>query len=230
MFELDTIQNLDAISFLSSLPDSCVDCVITDPPYKQEAHNRGFVSQHSKIYTEMSEWTSLDNDFYNEAFLEELVRVCKFPNVFLFGGKRDLVHILNYAERKGLFYHILPVCKKAPAPFVNNTWLSLEFAIHLADRKIVYTKDYQTKIPYFLIQGGKQTTHPNEKNLDMIKRIVSNISKEGQTILDCFMGSGTTAVACKELNRHYIGCEVKQEYIDLANERLNELDNQMELF
>lgn len=230
MFELDTIKNTDAISFLSSLPDKCVDCVITDPPYKQEAHNRGFISKSSKIYAEMSKWTSLENDFYNESFLAELIRVCKFPNVFLFGGKRDIIHILNYAEREGLFYHILPVCKKAPAPFVNNTWLSLEFAVHITDRKLTYSKDYQTKIPYFLIQGGKQTTHPNEKNLEMVKRIVSNITQEGQVILDCFMGSGTTACACKELNRHFVGCELNAEFVNLANQRLNEYDNQLELF
>jgi DNA modification methylase len=230
MDTLDTILNIDAKAFLSSLPNACVDCVITDPPYKQEAHNRGFIAKHSKIYENMSEWTNLENDWYNPGFLNELVRVCKFPNVFLFCGKMDLVHILSYAENCEYFYHIIPVCKKAPAPFVNNTWLSNEYAVHFTDRKIVYTKEYQLKIPYFLIQGGKETQHPNEKNLEMVKRIVSNITQEGQIVLDCFMGSGTTALACKGLKRHFIGCEVNPDYIKMANLRLNECDNQLEMF
>lgn len=229
MDTLNTIINTDAISFLSSLSDGCVDCVITDPPYKQEAHDRGFIAKHSEIYKEMADWTNSNNDWYNESFLNELVRVCKFPNVYLFCGKRDLVHILNYAERRSYFYHILPVCKKAPAPFVNNTWLSNEYSVHFTDRKIVYNKEYQLKIPYFLIQGGKTTSHPNEKNLEMVKRIVSNITQEGQTVLDCFMGSGTTAVACRDLNRNYIGCELNPDFIEIANERLKE-EKQLEMF
>lgn len=229
MDTLNTIINTDAISFLSSLSDGCVDCVITDPPYKQEAHDRGFIAKYSKIFKEMANWTNIENDWYNESFLNELVRVCKFPNVYLFCGKRDLVHILNYAERRSYFYHIIPICKKAPAPFVNNTWLSNEYSVHFTDRKIVYNKEYQLKIPYFLIQGGKTTSHPNEKNLEMVKRIVSNITQEGQTVLDCFMGSGTTAVACRDLNRNYIGCELNPDFIELANARLKE-EKQLEMF
>lgn len=229
MDTLNTIINTDAISFLSTLSDGCVDCVITDPPYKQEAHDRGFIAKHSEIYKEMADWTNSNNDWYNEAFLNELVRVCRFPNVYLFCGKRDLVHILNYAERRSYFYHIIPVCKKAPAPFVNNTWLSNEYSVHFTDRKIVYNKEYQLKIPYFLIQGGKTTSHPNEKNLEMVKRIVSNITQEGQIVLDCFMGSGTTAVACRDLNRNYIGCELNPDFIELANTRLKE-EKQLEMF
>ena len=229
MDTLNTIINTDAISFLSTLSDGCVDCVITDPPYKQEAHDRGFIAKHSESYKEMTDWTNSNNDWYNEAFLNELVRVCKFPNVYLFCGKRDLVHILNYAERRSYFYHIIPVCKKAPAPFVNNTWLSNEYSVHFTDRKIVYNKEYQLKIPYFLIQGGKTTSHPNEKNLEMVKRIVSNITQEGQTVLDCFMGSGATAVACRDLNRNYIGCELNPDFIEIANARLKE-EKQLEMF
>lgn len=229
MDTLNTIINTDAISFLSTLSDGCVDCVITDPPYKQEAHDRGFIAKHSEIYKEMADWTNSNNDWYNEAFLNELVRVCRFPNVYLFCGKRDLVHILNYAERRSYFYHIIPVCKKAPAPFVNNTWLSNEYSVHFTDRKIVYNKEYQLKIPYFFIQGGKTTSHPNEKNLEMVKRIVSNITQEGQTVLDCFMGSGTTAVACRDLNRNYIGCELNPDFIEIANARLKE-EKQLEMF
>ena len=63
----------------------------------------------------------------------------------------------------------------------------------------------------------------------MVKRIVSNIIQEGQTVLDCFMGSGTTAVACRDLNRNYIGCELNPDFIELANERLKE-EKQLEMF
>ena len=62
--------------------------------------------------------------------------------------------------------------------------------------------------------------HATVKPLELIKTIVKASSNEGDIVLDCFMGSGTTAVACKELNRNFIGIEREQKYIDIANKRL----------
>ena len=64
--------------------------------------------------------------------------------------------------------------------------------------------------------------HPTVKPLDMIKMIVKASSNEGDIVLDAFMGSGTTAVACLELNRKLIGFEISKEYCDIANKRLQQ--------
>jgi len=64
--------------------------------------------------------------------------------------------------------------------------------------------------------------HPTPKPLGMIKTIVKASSNEGDIVLDCFMGSGTTAIACKELGRNFIGIEKEQRYVDLANNRLSQ--------
>lgn len=63
--------------------------------------------------------------------------------------------------------------------------------------------------------------HPTIKPLDEVKKRIKNSTKEGDIVLDTFMGSGTTAVACKELNRHYIGFEINPEYHKIAIDRLN---------
>jgi len=65
--------------------------------------------------------------------------------------------------------------------------------------------------------------HVTPKPLDMIERIIKASSNEGDLVLDCFMGIGTTAVAAKKLNRNFIGCEINKEYIKIANERLKVL-------
>jgi site-specific DNA-methyltransferase (adenine-specific) len=62
--------------------------------------------------------------------------------------------------------------------------------------------------------------HPTEKPVDLISRIIG--ANVGDTILDPFLGSGTTAVACKQLGRNYIGIELSQKYVDIANERLKQ--------
>ena len=66
--------------------------------------------------------------------------------------------------------------------------------------------------------------HPTIKPVSLIEYLIKTFSKIGQTVLDPFVGSGTTAVACKSLKRSCIGIEVEPKYIDVANRRLDELD------
>lgn len=66
--------------------------------------------------------------------------------------------------------------------------------------------------------NGKQ--HPTQKPTDIIERIIKTSSNENATVLDCFMGSGTTAIACLNTNRNYIGFELDKQYFDIANERI----------
>ena len=229
MIERDTILNADILEVLPTIPDGTFDCVISDPPYEQEAHGRGFASKRT-LYKEMSEWTNLNNDWYNEDILNEYCRICKFPNMFLFGGKRDVYKMLRYAENWHYNYHIIPICKKCPMPMTDNTWLSNEYAVHIVDRKLVYNKDYNLKVPYFIVGGQKTTGHPNEKDLPIVKRIVANITQDGDFVFDGFMGSGTTAVACQNLKRHFFGCEINKDYYDRILKRLEDDKRQGELF
>jgi site-specific DNA-methyltransferase (adenine-specific) len=229
MITYDTIINADILKVLPQIPDCTFDACILDVPYEQEAHGRGFASKRG-IYKEMSEYTSLENDWYSEELMKEYVRICKFPNLFCFGCKRDVWSLLKYAEENGLFYDIIPVCKKAPAPFTNNNWLSNEYAVHITDRKLGYTNEYNLKIPYFIVGGQKTTGHPNEKDLPMMKRIVANITPEGGFVFDGFMGSGTTALACQQLRRHFFGCEINKDYYEKALKRLDDESRQGELF
>ena len=229
MITKDTIINADIMEVLPQIPDGTFDCVLSDPPYQFEAHGRGFSGKRT-IYKEMAQWTNMDNDWYNEDILREYVRICKFPNLFCFGCKRDVWSLLKFAEENGLFYDIIPVCKKAPAPFTNNNWLANEYAVHITDSKLGYTNEYNLKIPYFIVGGQKTTGHPNEKDLPMMKRIVANITREGDFVFDGFMGSGTTALACQSLKRHFFGCEINKDYYEKALKRLDDESRQGELF
>ena len=227
--ERNKIVNEDILKVLPTIPDGTFDSVITDMPYKIEVHGRGIGAKRA-IFTEMGEWTNLNNDWYNEDILSEYVRICKFPNIFLFGGKRDVYKMLNFAEKRKYFYHILPICKKAPIPMTDNTWLNNEYAVHILDRKLVYTKEYNLKIPYFIVGGQKETGHPNEKDLPMMKRIVANITQEGDFVFDGFMGSGTTALACQQLKRDFYGCELNPDYWQKSLKRLEDDKKQLDLF
>ena len=62
--------------------------------------------------------------------------------------------------------------------------------------------------------------HPTQKPLMILKKLIAVSSKEGDIVLDPFMGIGSTAVACKELKRNYIGCEINPKYVEWTNKRL----------
>lgn len=74
---------------------------------------------------------------------------------------------------------------------------------------------------YGSIKALKHNHHPTVKPLALIKYLVTLISREGQTVIDPFMGSGTTGIACKLLNRNFIGIELNEEYIKIAKARIN---------
>ena len=221
----------DAKSFLAGIPDGSVDCVFTDPPYSQEAHNRGMAGKR-KIYKEMSEWTNLDAKFFTDEWLDEYIRVCKFPNVLLFMNEKELGGVLHYAAQKGLeSTKVIPILKETPMPFTNNNWLTNEYLVHLTDRKLGVCDDYHYKIPYFVVKTGfKETDHPNEKPIIIARSVIVNCTSAGQTVLDCFAGSNTIGCACMLEGREFIGCELSEKWVEYGNKRLEELSRQRFMF
>lgn len=69
-------------------------------------------------------------------------------------------------------------------------------------------------------KSGKDKLHPTEKPVALIKELILNSSEEKDLVLDCFMGSGSTGVACVETNRKFFGIEIEKEYSEIAKKRL----------
>ena len=80
------------------------------------------------------------------------------------------------------------------------------------------------KIPIKKMKDANgKNLHDTEKPVNLMKILVENSSNEGDTVLDPFMGIGATGIACKELNRNFIGIELSEEYYNIAKERINDL-------
>jgi len=105
--------------------------------------------------------------------------------------------------------------------YLNGEYLKKEYEDL---RRYFNPKENFTDVWTFNIMGGKESlgVHPTQKPLAIIKRIIATSSKEGDIIVDCFSGTGTTALACKQLNRNFICCDNYQEYVDLAKKRLEQ--------
>ena len=81
---------------------------------------------------------------------------------------------------------------------------------------------YESSVLSFPVEsgGGFKRYHPTQKSVNLLKYLINICSNEGDTVLDSFMGSGSTGVACKGLNRNFIGVELDKQYFDIAESRI----------
>ena len=84
------------------------------------------------------------------------------------------------------------------------------------------TKNDGKRYPKTVLKFNKETgLHPTQKPVPLLEYLIKTYTNEGDTVLDNCMGSGSTGVACVNLNRNFIGIELEEEYFDIANERIN---------
>lgn len=99
-----------------------------------------------------------------------------------------------------------------------------EYYLFFREKGVFVGGSPKTKATYYITPTNKgdklKYKHPTIKPLHIIKNFIINSSTEGDIVLDPYIGSGTTAVAAKELKRHYIGIEKEEKYCKIANDRL----------
>ena len=97
----------------------------------------------------------------------------------------------------------------------NNTPYCREIALLcVKGSKPTYNSSYDKGIYEYPIPNGKNRFHPNQKPVSLFEDLIKKHSNENDTILDTFLGSGTTAIACKNTNRKFLGCEQSKEFYD----------------
>ena len=93
----------------------------------------------------------------------------------------------------------------------------------IANKDVNFKRTYDYKNPVTLVEFAKVrrgAVHPTQKPVDLMEYLIKTYSNEGDVVLDCFMGSGTTGVAAKNLNRDFIGIEMDENYFTIAKERI----------
>lgn len=220
------IINADCMDILKQLPDKCIDLVLTDPPYKQEFHGRG-MSKDRPNYLKIKGYGSTKDFDYSE-FFELVLKKMKKINFFTFCDKETKYEFITLAKQNGFGYHEVAFCKTSPTPFTNNQWLpDVEWGLHIF-KDLEVMGDYTTKRSFFIMPNFKEAAidHPTPKRVDIVGKILQNVSKENDLILDCFSGSGTTAIACHRLKRRFICIEKDHDYWQASVKRLEEEQRQ----
>lgn len=214
----------DCLEELNNIPDKSIDLVVTDPPYKFENQGGGFYAKNSstkRVYLD-SLRESKCCEFEPTTLLNVLkIKMKKFYGYF-FCNKSLVESYIRFARENKYYYDILIMAKSNPIPSFNNHHLSdLEYVIMIREKGTYFSKHKNLDdFRKFYITSCKKGIHPAEKPTELIKRFIKVSSCENDVVLDCFMGSGTTGVACKELNREFIGIELDEKYFNIAKERI----------
>ena len=183
------------------------------------------------------EITSIEDGIDYKIF-DDMVRVMKKINIFIWCSKLQILDILKYfVDIKNCYFEILTWNKTNPTPTTNNSWLpDIEYCLYFREKGVVLNDGYELKNKYYMstanVYDKDKFKHPTIKPLNLVERHIKHTTQENDIVLDCFCGSGTTCVACKNTNRRYIGIELNPKWHKVAIDRLNnvQVDGQITMF
>lgn len=218
----------DCLEMMKNIEDGSVDLVVTDPPYEIATTGAGMYKQADKQY--VKELNGM-KDGFSEEVLDELCRVMKKINIYFFCSQKQIIPLLDYfVKKKKCNWNILSWHKTNPVPACGNKYLTdTEFILFFREKGVKVYGSFDTKRTWYatpLNQSDKKKYgHPTVKPLSILENLVVNSSQEGEVVLDCFMGSGSTGVACLNTNRNFIGIELDEGYFNIAQNRIEEAAN-----
>lgn len=222
------IYNDDALNALSKIDSNSIDLAVIDPPYRLNKTTGGISStglthkwQGNLKGSDVK--ASIENNIKFSEWLPEVYRVLKdSSHCYIWTNDKNLADLQKEAEKVGFKLHNILIWKKNNC--TPNRWYmkNCEFILFLYKGKANPINDKGCS-QFFEVKNksGNVKYHPTEKPVSIIEKLILNSSNENDTVLDCFMGSGTTGVACKNINRHFIGVEVDRKYFDIAKDRIN---------
>jgi DNA modification methylase len=226
VLEVNKIYNEDCLEGLKNIDSNSIDLVVTDPPYLINYKTNYRKDKEHKFCKVIK---NDNNPELIKDVISELYRVMKDNTAMYMFCSFDKVDFFKQELEK--YFNI-----KNLIIWVKNNWTA-------GDLECAFGKQYEM---CFLVNKGKkqfngkritdvwgsfntkglnrvvgeEQIHQNQKPLELIKMCIEKHSNEDDLILDPFMGSGTTAVACKELERNYIGFEIDHDYYEKSIERI----------
>lgn len=214
----------DCMQQLSELENESVDLLITDPPYGMEFQS----FRRKKVYDKIENDDNLD---WLPEWLAEIKRVLKQDaHAYIFCSHHNLWRFLSLVDDY-LPYKNLLIWQKnnhGSGDLLGDYAPQYEMIIYCSNGK----KKLNGKRVSNVLEFDKtdNALHPTQKPVDLLRFLITKSTKEGDTVLDCFSGSGSTAVACIIENRKFIGAEIKPDYHSIAQRRIKEESSKISLF
>lgn len=212
----------DCLEEMKKFPDNHFDLILTDPPYELDNHGGGTTDFAQRKLVKDLHIDFISDSFDLDQVFNEFVRLCKVVNVIIFCSNKQVSKIMGWWEKLGYSVTLLAWDKPNPVPFGNGKYISnLEFIVYVRGKGATFNG---SNLKTFRTAGvsSKARQHPTEKPVALIKDLLKIHSSEQDTVLDPFLGSGSTAEAAQQLNRNYIGIEIDPIYVKIAQDRLKQ--------
>ena len=221
---INKIIHADCMDILKQLPDKCIDLVLTDIPY-------GKVNRDSNGLRDLDKGCADTVSFDLSELLEHIIRINR-GSIYIFCGTEQVSLIRKTLVDNKYSTRLLIWEKTNPSPMNGDTiWLSgIECCVYGKLSGASFNEHCKNTVLKYPICNDKFKFHTTQKPLEMFSYLVRVSSNKNDLILDCFSGSGTTAIACHNLNRRFICIEKDEDYYKASVERLENAKAQLKLF
>ena len=212
---IGTVKQGDCLELMRQMPEGCVDLVLTDPPY-----NVGKDYGEGAAADRRLEYSSWLNDIWTECG-----RVTKDGGFLIYTNTTTFIPIGMKPRAPWRYFHLgcwnKPLSLRPSFYGICPHWEPIFILVkgekpwRPARGEEIFNDVFSANVEF-----GSKETHPTIKPLNLWRPLITLGSRARDLILDPFMGSGTTAVACKQLGRRFIGFEINPKYVSICNQRL----------
>lgn len=199
----------ECLEVMKEIEDKSIDLVLTDPPYGKmwTRGKNGIGVLKDKNEKDKTKWDIKPTKEY----FDEMIRISK--NQIIFGGN----YFTDYLPPSNCWIvwdklGELKLGKQIPFAHCELAWTSFNKTV----------KKYTLRSQGFIKDTKDKRVHPTQKPNELFNWILQDFSKENDLILDPYLGSGTTAVACQNLHRNFIGIELDEKYCEISRQRLRQ--------
>ena len=216
--------NDDCIKIMGLMENNFINCIITDPPYIiNYSTNRRKDKTHKFCNTIAND----DNIEFIRQYISQCYRILKDNSaLFMFCTATKLDSFLPLIKKYNFNIKNIII-------WVKNNWTAGDLQAGLGKQyeciilahkgRCIRKNDYRySDVWNFNRVSGKDLVHQNQKPVDLLKRCLELYTVDNDIVFDGCMGSGSTGIACKDMNRNFIGCEIDKEYFDIAKRRIYE--------
>lgn len=230
------LRHENCFDFLPTIESNSVDFILIDPPY-EVSRDTNFASGEAsgkdtdrfRVSMDFGKW------YYNFSGMSDVIKECyrvlkKHGSIMCFYDLWKLTTLKQYFDDAGFSQlRFIEWIKTNPVPLNSKTnYLTNAREIALfavKGNKPVFKSEYDSGIYKYPICHDRGRFHPTQKPIALIEDMIAKHTSENDVVLDCFSGSGTTAVACINTNRNFIGCELSDEYYNKSMQRIAETKN-----
>ncbi len=221
----------DCLEVLPTL--GAVDCVVTDPPYELSSTGPGAAHHFGTSLAKFdgAAYKAIVSGVDYTTLMAAIEVKCNPFNLFCFCSNKQISKLMAINEAAGRATTLLVWHKTNAVPFANGVWRGdIEYVVHARSQGAVFQGNAEEKKKVTEHPLVVDSSHPTVKPQSLIHKYIRIGSRLDQTLLDPFMGSGTTLVACAKLGRKGIGIEISEEYFEIACERVRKAYAQPDFF